>query len=93
MKSPRPCAEIVNDVVMSENGENLDAKYRKGVEIAMEKIKGEKIDLAILQSRSPSCGVNTIYDGSFSGILIKGRGLFTKDLLKKGIKVVASGDF
>ena len=93
MKCPRACVELVNGIVMSENGENLDDKYRKGVETAMEKIKGKKIDLAILQSRSPTCGANNIYDGSFSGTLIKGRGLFTKALLEKGIKVVDSENF
>jgi uncharacterized protein YbbK (DUF523 family) len=93
MKCPRACVELVNGIVMPENGENLDDKYRKGVETAMEKIKGKKIDLAILQSRSPTCGVNNIYDGSFSGTLIKGRGLFTKALLEKDIKVVDSENF
>lgn len=93
MKCPRACAEIVNGIVMSENGENVDAEYRKGVELAMEKIKGQKIDLAILQSRSPTCGVNTIYDGSFSGTLIEGYGLFTEAIIEKGIRVVDSENF
>ncbi|MBW9145836.1 DUF523 domain-containing protein [Clostridium sp. CM027] len=93
MKCPRACAEIVNGIVMSENGENVDAEYRKGVELAMEKIKGQKIDLAILQSRSPTCGVNTIYDGSFSGTLIEGHGLFTEAIIEKGIRVVDSENF
>ncbi|WP_435789835.1 DUF523 domain-containing protein [Clostridium sp.] len=93
MKCPRPCAEIVNGIVMSENGENVDAEYRKGVELAMEKIKGQKIDLAILQSRSPTCGVNTIYDGSFGGTLIEGHGLFTEAIIEKGIMVLDSQNF
>ncbi len=93
MKCPRACAEIVNGIVMSENGENVDAEYRKGVELAMEKIKGQKIDLAILQSRSPTCGVNTIYDGSFSGTLIEGYGIFTEAIIEKGIRVVDSENF
>ena len=45
-------------------------------------------DLVILQSRSPSCGVNTIYDGSFSGKLIPGQGVFSELLKKNGIKVI-----
>ncbi|GCD09170.1 DUF523 domain-containing protein [Clostridium tagluense] len=93
MKCPRACVEIVNGIVMSENGENVDAEYRKGVELAMEKIKGQKIDLAILQSRSPTCGVNTIYDGSFNGTLIEGHGLFTEAIIEKGIRVLDSENF
>lgn len=93
MKCPRACAEIVNGIVMSENGENVDAEYRRGVELAMKKIKGQKIDLAILQSRSPTCGVNTIYDGSFSGTLIEGHGLFTEAIIEKGIRVIDTENF
>ncbi len=78
MPIPRPCAEIVDEVVMDDKGNNVDSDYRKAVALALEKIEGEKIDLAILQSRSPTCGVNNIYDGTFTGKLISGQGLFAK---------------
>ena len=42
----------------------------------------------ILQSRSPSCGVKQIYDGSFSGKLIIGKGVFAELLEKKGIETL-----
>lgn len=93
MSIPRPCAEMVNGIIMESNGKNVDKEYRKAVELALEKIKGEDIDFAILQSRSPTCGVNKIYDGSFTGKLIKGRGLFAKALINRGYKVVDSEDF
>ena len=48
----------------------------------------EKVDLAILQSRSPSCGVKQIYDGSFSGKKIPGHGLFAELCIKAGYKVL-----
>lgn len=89
---PRPCAEILNGVVINENGENVDAEFHKGVELAVKKIEGQKIDLAILQSRSPSCGVKSIYDGTFSGKLVKGQGLFAKALIEKGVKVIDCED-
>ena len=54
----------------------------------MKKALEEKADLAILQSRSPSCGVKQIYDGSFSGKLIDGQGVFAKLLVENGIKVM-----
>lgn len=76
MPIPRPCAEIVDEVVMDDKGNNVDSDYRKAVALALEKIEGEKIDLAILQSRSPTCGVNNIYDGTFTGKLISGQGTF-----------------
>ena len=46
------------------------------------------MDLVILQSRSPSCGGKQIYDGSFSGTLIEGRGVFAQLLVDNGIKVL-----
>ena len=48
----------------------------------------EKVDLVILQSRSPSCGVKQIYDGSFSGNKIDGQGIFAKLLKENNIRMV-----
>lgn len=93
MECPRACAEIVNGRIMTQHGVDVDAEYRKGVELALQQINGSKIDLAILQSRSPTCGVNSIYDGTFHGKLIKGQGLFAQALCKKGIQVVDSEEF
>ncbi len=93
MKTPRPRAEIVNGCVMQEDGKNVDNEYRHAVYLAMEEIKNEKIDIAILQSRSPTCGVNEIYDGTFTGKLILGQGIFAKALLENGYKVVDVEDF
>lgn len=88
MKTPRPCAEIVNGIVMDENGNDVHSEYTHAVEVALSQIEKEEIDFAILQSRSPTCGVNQIYDGSFSGNLTFGMGLFAKALKQKGYKVI-----
>lgn len=88
MKTPRPCAEIVNGIVMDENGNNVHSEYTNAVALALSQIENEDIDFAILQSRSPTCGVNQIYDGSFRGRLISGMGLFAKALCQKGYKII-----
>ena len=88
MKIPRPCAEIVNGRVVDETGNDVSLEYDKAVQIALSKIQNENIDLVILQSRSPTCGVNQIYDGSFAGKLISGMGLFAKELKQRGYKVI-----
>lgn len=88
MKTPRPCAEVINGLVTDENGNNVHLEYVNAVNLALSKIQNEKIDLAILQSRSPTCGVNEIYDGSFKGNLISGMGLFAKALKEKGYKII-----
>lgn len=58
----------------------------------MEQIRHEEIECAILQSRSPTCGVNQIYDGSFSGKLISGSGIFAKCLKDAGYPVINAED-
>lgn len=88
MKIPRTCAEIVNGRVVDETGNDVSLEYDKAVSIALSKIQNENIDLVILQSRSPTCGVNQIYDGSFTGKLIGGMGLFAKELKQRGYKVI-----
>ncbi|SET97101.1 DUF523 domain-containing protein [Lacrimispora sphenoides] len=93
MNIPRATAEIVNGCVTEINGKNVHNEYTRAVELALEMIKSENIDLAILQSRSPTCGVNKIYNGCFNGILVQGNGLFAKALIDRGIKVLDSDDF
>ena len=85
---PRVPAEIVNGVVINKEGENVDIQFRKGAEIALEIARKESIDLAILQSRSPSCGVKQIYDGTFSKNIIDGQGIFAKLLKENGFQII-----
>ena len=54
--------------------------------------KKNGVELAILQSRSPSCGVKEIYDGTFSGTKIPGQGVFAKMLMDEGIRVLDAGE-
>ena len=91
--TPRNCVEIQNGKIIDITGKDVDDEYRKGVELALEMIKDQKIDLVILQSRSPTCGVHQIYDGTFSGKLIDGQGLFAKELIKRGYKVIDAEEF
>ena len=44
-------------------------------------------------SRSPYCGVNAIYDGTFSGKTISGQGVFASLLEKNGIRMLDVADF
>ena len=88
LPTPRVPAEIVDGVVMSKAGVNVDREYRLGADKALEIAKQEKIDLAILQPRSPSCGVTEIYDGTFTGRRIPGQGVTAKLLSDNGFAVM-----
>ena len=92
LSTPRLPAEIVAGVVTNKEGISVDAQFRKGAQTALAVALENKVDLAILQSRSPSCGVKEIYDGSFSGKKIKGQGVFAKLLPAHGIKVLDAED-
>ena len=93
MGCPRTPIEIVNGVLMDRDGNNVDAAMRNAVEKAMDTIRVENIQCAILQSRSPTCGVNQVYDGSFSGKLIPGSGIFAQALKDAGFQVLDAEDF
>lgn len=92
LSTPRLPAEIVAGLVTNKEGVSVDAEFRKGAQTALAVALENKVDLAILQSRSPSCGVKEIYDGSFSGKKIKGQGVFAKLLSARGIKVLDAED-
>ena len=83
----RPC-EIAGGVVVNDCGENVDEAFRKGAAEALETALREQPDIIILQSRSPSCGVKQIYDGTFSGKLVPGMGVFAEMAKKAGFRVV-----
>lgn len=85
---PRVSAEIVDGTVKTKSGQSVDEEFRTGAQKVIKEVLKQKVELAILQSRSPSCGVNEIYDGSFSGKKIKGQGIFAKMLMEQGIKVI-----
>ena len=92
MGCPRTPIEIVDGVLMDRNGNNVDAAMREAVAQAMEMIRKDNIQYAILQSRSPTCGVNEIYDGSFSGKLIPGSGVLAQALKAVGYQVIDAED-
>ena len=85
---PRPCVELRDGVPYNQYDENVDAAFRAGVEKALAQIEGQAIDLVVLQSRSPTCGVKQIYDGTFSRHLIEGQGMLAAALTARGYRVV-----
>jgi uncharacterized protein YbbK (DUF523 family) len=88
LPTPRPTSEIVDGVVRHKDGTSVDKEFRKGAEVSLQMVKEMGAELVILQSRSPSCGIGTIYDGTFSKTLISGDGVFVKLLKENGIRVM-----
>lgn len=92
MGCPRVPIEIVNGTLMDRDGNNVDFAMREVVARAIEQIRHEEIECAVLQSRSPTCGVNQVYDGSFTGKLVSGSGLFAQALKNAGYQVIDAED-
>lgn len=89
---PRTPMEIVDGVLTDRNGNNVDTAMREAVTRALEMLRKEDVQCAVLKSRSPTCGVNEIYDGSFSGKRIPGSGVLAKALQDEGYRVIDAED-
>ncbi|MFR3274303.1 MAG: DUF523 domain-containing protein [Collinsella phocaeensis] len=96
LPTPRPPAEIVDGEVVNDLGESVDAAYRAGVAAEMVRlspaIESGELAAAVLQSRSPSCGVHEVYDGTFTGTLVSGRGLFAQALAAASVMLVDASE-
>jgi uncharacterized protein YbbK (DUF523 family) len=75
--------------VINKNGEDVSSSFIKGAEEVLSIAKLFGIKEAILRQKSPSCGSGRIYDGSFTGRIVKGDGVTTALLKRSGIKVVS----
>ena len=92
LTTPRiPCEIIRSDdggcYVIDRLGNDRTEAFRVGAEHCVNIAKTLGIKKAIMKAKSPSCGYGEIYDGSFSGKLIKGNGLVIEALLKEGIEI------
>lgn len=90
---PRPRCEVITDShgnvhVHGNDGEDYTTEFMLGADRALKLALENGISLAILKSLSPSCGSGQIYDGTFSGTLIKGNGLTAGIFLNSGIDVM-----
>lgn len=93
MPAPRPPVEVNGSRVLRKNGEDVTDAYCSGVCKAMQIAAQQPIDLVILKSRSPTCGVGQRYDGTFTGTLVNQSGLFAEALQQAGYLVKSSDDF
>ena len=77
---------------MTKEGADLTAAYRKGAELALKKAEETGAKIALLKSRSPSCGVGRIHDGTFSGGMTEGDGITAELLKANGIALYTEND-
>ena len=92
MGIPRIPMEIKDGRLVNRDGTDVDAPNRRAVAAILEQLRGENIECVILKSRSPTCGVRQVYDGTFSGTLVDGMGIFARALKDAGYLVVDAED-
>lgn len=69
-------------VVQGEQGQDVTLQFIQGAKEIVKIVEMVNVSAAILKERSPSCGVNYIYDGCFSHRMIPGQGV-TAAILKE----------
>ena len=88
LSTPREPSEIKNGRVISKSGNDLTEYFERGAQEILALAKLNHCKYAILKQRSPSCGYKKIYDGTFSGKIISGKGVLAELLLKNGVIIV-----
>ena len=92
LPTPREPAEQRGNKVFTKSGKDITENFVKGAKevLKITKIFGAKE--AILKQKSPSCGCGKIYDGTFSGKIIKGDGVTASLLKRNRIRVITEED-
>ncbi len=94
LPTPRAPSEIQPDGrIVDRRGEDVTAQFVRGAERAAEICREKGCTGAILKARSPSCGKDVVYDGSFTGTRVPGSGVFAQMLLRAGIPVMTEEEY
>lgn len=98
LPTPRPPAEIQGKktgmdvlsghaIVSTQNSQDITGAFIDGAQKALALSQKYNIKIAILKAKSPSCGSQVVYDGSFKRHLIPGMGVTAALLTQHGIMV------
>lgn len=85
---PRPPAEQRGGRVLLADGRDVTEEFALGSRLCGDDVVRSGARLAVLKAKSPSCGVGLVYDGTYSGRLVAGQGVFAARLDEEGICVV-----
>lgn len=87
LPTPRPPSEILGARVINRAGVDVTDAFLRGADAAVQTALSQGIRRAVLKARSPSCGRDLIYDGTFSGETRAGDGLTAAALRRIGVRV------
>jgi len=101
LQTPRNPVELMNTAsevadgegkALSNKGEDVTKQFLNGAYETLKIAKELGATKAILKEGSPSCGSNFVYDGTFNGNKIKGKGITAYILESQGITVFSDED-
>lgn len=97
LPTPRPPAELVGgdgtDVlngearIVRQDGTDVTETFLEGARATARLAEQHGVTHAILKARSPSCGCQTVYDGTFTGRIVPGQGVTAALLSTMGLEV------
>ncbi len=70
--------------VVTAQGQDKTEAFVRGALLALEQAQKAGCTMAIVKSRSPSCGAHGVYDGSFTKKLTAGQGIWAHMLTQAG---------
>lgn len=88
LPTPRVASERLGDKVITKDGRDVTEQYKKGAEQAFFLAQKYDVKKALLKLRSPSCGSEKIYDGTFTHTVIDGDGVTAELLKNNGIEII-----
>ena len=92
LNTPRKPVElkVINGkrYAIDNEGKDFTENFERGALEVLKLAKNLNINKAILQPRSPSCGVDKIYSGNFDNKLVDGNGILAELLKQNGIDVL-----
>ncbi|MER3452344.1 MAG: hypothetical protein C4344_01190, partial [Acidimicrobiia bacterium] len=93
LPTPRPAAEVCSDGrVRTADGTDVTGFFRRGADAVVALARATGATEAVLKARSPSCGCDGIYDGTFARTLVAGEGITARALREAGVRVRSEED-
>lgn len=92
LPTPRAPSEVQDGRVISNAGDDVTENFRRGAMEALRLAEFFGCGCAVLKERSPSCGLGSIYDGTFSKTLVPGSGVTAALLTENGITVYGESE-
>lgn len=81
-----------NAKILTQTWKDVTEYFVRGAKEMLRMCQEAHVECVILKSKSPSCWVGKVYDGTFSGNLITGNGIVAEILIQHGILVYSEDE-